>query len=121
MKQLILLLLIVSATVISWSSCAKNQEINSTTIDGLSYSVASSSLLTPILTTPETEESLIFPQAKVVSEHNRFFEMSIVFNENLQQIIAFFTRSDNDKSYAVNNSFPSETSDQPIDNACKEG
>jgi len=121
MKQLILLLLIMSTTVISWSSCAKSKVINNTTIDSLSYSVTSSTLFTPIITTPETEENLIFPQAKVVSEHNRFFEMSIIFNENLQQIISFFTRSDDEKTYALNNSFPSDTSDQSADNACKEG
>lgn len=121
MKQLILLLLIMSAAVTSWSSCAKSKVINNATIDSWSYSVTSSTLITPIITTPETEESLIFPQVKVASEHNRFFEMSIIFNENLQQIISFFTRSDDEKTYAINNSFPSDTSDQSAENACKEG
>lgn len=121
MKQLMSLFLIMSITVISWSSCAKNKAINYTAIDSSPYLVASSSLLTPILTTPETEDNLSFPQANVVSEHNRFFELSIIFNDNLQQIISFFTRSDDEKIYAVNNSFPSYTSDPSTVEECKEG
>ncbi len=95
----------------SWSSCAKNKVINITTIYSLSYPIAPSSLLAPTLTALETNESLNFSQAKVVSEKNRFFELSIVFNENLQQIISFFTRSNDEKIYAKNNSFPSYTRD----------
>jgi len=111
----------MSAAVISWSSCAKSKVVNHKTINSLSYSVTSSTLFTPIITTTDTEENLIFPQANVVSEHNRFFEMSIVFNENLQQIIAYFTRSDEDKTYAINNSFPSKSSKPLTDKVCKEG
>ena len=96
MKQLISLLLIILVTVMSWSSCAKNKVINVTTIYGLSYPVVYSSLLTPTLTIPETNDNLTFPQTKIVSGHNRFFELSIVFNEKLQQVISLLTLTDDE-------------------------
>lgn len=119
MKQLISLLLIILVTVMSWSSCAKNKVVNVTAINSLSSTVAFSSLLTPTLSTRETNESLSFPQAKVVSEHNRFFELSIVFNEKLQQIISFYSRSSDDNDI-VDNSFPSFTNNQSTGKACQE-
>lgn len=118
MKQLISLLLIILVTVMSWSSCAKNKVVNVAAINSLSFPVAFTSLLTPTLTTIETNENLSFPQAKVVSEHNRFFELSIVFNEKLQQIISFYTRSDEDIEI-VDNSFPSFTNNQSTGKACQ--
>ena len=121
MKQLISLLLIILVTVMSWSSCAKNEVINLTKVYRLTSPIASPSLFTTTLTELETNDSLNFTQAKVVTEHNRFFELSIVFNENLQQMISFFTRSENEKSYAVNNSFPSYTTKPPTVKTCKEG
>ena len=33
----------------------------------------------------------------VVNKHNEFFEMAIIFNEKLQQFLAFFTRSDDEE------------------------
>lgn len=107
MKQLISLVLIIVVSVISWSSCAKNTVINVATMTSLNYPVAHYLLSTPTLTTLETTNSLSFTQTKNVSEHNRFFELSIVFNENLQQMISFFTRSGDEKGFTVNNSFPS--------------
>lgn len=118
MKQVISLLLIIVVTVMSWSSCAKNKVINVAAINSSSYPVAFTSFLTPTLTTIEINENLNFPQAKVVSEHNRFFELSIIFNEKLQQIIAFYTRS-NDQD-TVDNSFPSFTKKQSTGEVCQE-
>lgn len=120
MKQLISLLLIIFITVISWSSCAKNKVINAKIIYALSYPVVYSSLLTPALTTVETNDNLTFPRPKIVSEHNRFFELTIVFNEKLQQVISLLTRSDDKKSDVINKRLLSYTSNQSITNACKE-
>lgn len=120
MKKLLSLLLITLITAVSWASCAKNNVTNMTTFYNLSNAVTPSSLFMTSLTTPETDESLSFPQVKIVSEHNRFFEQSIIFNENLQQVISFFTRSDNKKSTIVDNSFPSYNDNSPTVKACKE-
>jgi hypothetical protein len=118
MKQLISLLLIILVTVMSWSSCAKNTVINVASMYSLTYPVAYYLLSTPTLARLETTDSLNFPQAKIVSKHNRFFEFSIVFNDNLQQVISFFTHSDNESSDALDNSFPSYTSNQSTIEAC---
>jgi hypothetical protein len=95
MKQLIILLLIILVTVMSWSSCAKNTVINVVSMESLSFS-----------------------QTKVVNGHNRFFEFSIVFNENLQQAISFFTHTDNESSDVLDNSFPSYTGSQSTIKIC---
>jgi len=92
MKQLIPLLIIILVSVISWSSCAKNKVVNITTIYSSYYPVSSPILLTTTLTTSEIN-SLNYPYAKVVNEHNRFFELSIMFNEKLQQIISLLNHS----------------------------
>ena len=119
MKKLIPLFVITLITAISWSSCAQNKITNVTTIYTLSYPIAEYSLLSPILTERETNDSLHFPQTKVVKEKNRFFELSIVFNEKLQQLLAKFTRSNNEKSELVKNSIPSYSQNQPAVEACK--
>ncbi|MBL4764931.1 MAG: hypothetical protein JKX67_06585 [Colwellia sp.] len=115
MKQLISLLLIILVTAISWSSCAKSKAIKVTAIYTLHYSV----LPAPTLSKLSTNDSLNFPQVTVVSAHNRFFELSIIFNEKLQQIISFFTRSADEKSDVMANSFPSYTSSQSTGKACQ--
>lgn len=103
MKQTLTLILIILITITSWSSCAKNKILNITTIYSLSYPVAPSSFLMPTLIAPNTNESLIFPQPNKENQHNRFFEYSIIFNENLQQIIAYFIRPDHTKKYDIKN------------------
>lgn len=118
MKALISLLLIILVTSVSWSSCAKNKAINVTAMYSLSGTVMSSSSLVPMLTAFKTSDNLPFSQAKVVSEHNRFFELSIIFNENLQQMISFFTHISDDKSAAVDNKFPTFSGEQAPVNAC---
>lgn len=101
MKQLISLLLIIFITIMSWSSCAKDKVIYATTIYSLSYPVVYSSLLTPTLTISETNDNLTFPRINVINGHNRFFELSIIFNEKLQQVISSLTRSDDEKRDVV--------------------
>jgi len=118
MKQLISLLLIILITVMSWSSCARSKVIEITTIHTLSYSVLPS-LLTPALSKLPKNDSLHYPQAKVTSEHNRFFELSIIFNDKLQQIISFFTHSGDEESIAVESNFPSFISNQSTGKACQ--
>ncbi|MBL4823159.1 MAG: hypothetical protein JKX90_06505 [Colwellia sp.] len=119
MKKLTSLLLIILVTAISWTSCAKSKAIKVTAIYTLPYSVLPTSLLTATLSKLSTNDNLNFPQVTVVSEHNRFFELSIVFNEKLQQIISFFTRSADEKSDVMANSFPSYTSNQSTGKACQ--
>ncbi|NQY86401.1 MAG: hypothetical protein HRT51_01420 [Colwellia sp.] len=119
MKQLISLLLIILVTAISWSSCAKSKAIKVTAIYTLHYSVLAAPLLTPTLSKISTNDSLNFSQVTVVSAHNRFFELSIIFNEKLQQIISFFTRSADKKSNVMANSFPSYTSNQSTGKTCQ--
>ena len=101
-----------------WSSCAKNTVIKVASMYGLTYPVANFLLLTPTLTTLKVTDNLSFSEAEIVSGHNRFFEFSIIFNENLQQAISFFTPADNNSSDAIENSFPSYTSNQSKIKAC---
>lgn len=103
----------------SWSSCARSKVIEVTTIHTLSYSVLPSTLLAPTLSKLPTNDDLHFPHANVASEHNRFFELSIMFNDKLQQIISFFTHSDDERSNAVENSFPSFISNKSTGKACQ--
>lgn len=100
MKQPLALILIVLITIVSWSSCAKNKTLNITTIYNLSYPVAPSSILMPSLRAPDTQDSLIFPQINDKNKHNSFFEYSIIFNENLQQIISYFTQPNNERIWS---------------------
>lgn len=121
MKQFISLVFIMLVTIVSWSSCAKNKVMIDTTIYGLSYPVVSSSILAPTLTAIQTNDNLRYSPNKTSSEHNRFYEFSIVFNENLQQMISFFTHpsNDNEKSELVKNSFSSYDDNQSTINDCK--
>jgi hypothetical protein len=108
MKQLSSLLLIILITLISWSSCAKNKVMIDRTIYGLSYPVVSSSILAPTLTAIQTSDDISYYQNNTNSKHNRFFEFSIVFNENLQQMISFFARPSIEKSEFVENNHSSQ-------------
>lgn len=109
MKQSLSLLLIISITVISWSSYAKN------TVIRVNYSqpsiVISSVVLTPSLSRQHVNESFDFTSNKTTSNHNNFFELAIIFNEKLQQFIAFFTHfGDEAKEIASNDLLSAEVS-----------
>ena len=89
MKQFISLLLIISITVISWSSYAKSTVIR---VDYSQPSPAISSMvLKPSQYTQHTSENFSFVSTKATNKHHNFFELAIIFNEKLQQFIAFFT------------------------------
>lgn len=120
MKQLISLLFIALVTVISWSSCAKSEAITVTTVYAMPYSAESSSFLAPSLSTLELNEALHFPKANVVNNHNRFFELSIIFNDKLQQLIHFFSQTEDDEKNFEDNSFPTFTSNKTTNKACQE-
>lgn len=119
MKHLILLLLIILITVMSWSSCARSKINEVAAVYTLSYSVLPSSLLTPTLSKTQTNDDLYFPQAKVTSDSNRFFELSIMFNDKLQQIISFFTHSGDEKNNTIESVFPSFINNQSTDKTCQ--
>jgi len=89
MKQFISLLLIISITVISWSSYAKS------TVIQVNYSqpspAISSMVLKPAQSTKHANEDFNFVSTEATNKHHNFFELAIIFNEKLQQFIAFFT------------------------------
>lgn len=91
MKQLISLLLIILITIISWSSYAKNTEIRVHSIYIESSYVMNSTVLKPTLSNQQINEYFGFTPRKTINKHKTFFELAIVFNEKLQQFIAFFT------------------------------
>ena len=43
-----------------------------------------------------------FAQENIINERNYFFEFSIMFNDKLQQLIAFFTRDDHGSNAQAN-------------------
>jgi len=89
MKQLILLLLIISITIISWSSCAKSTKIQVNAIYYQSSSATNSLILTPILSYKYSDEDFAVTTNQSTNKANNFFEVAIIFNEKLQQFIAF--------------------------------
>jgi len=69
--------------------------------------------LTPITLTIDNNNDVFgFAQEQVINDHNYFFEFSIIFNDKLQQLIAFFTSDDEESinDEIGNNSFTAKTS-----------
>lgn len=98
MKKLITLALIISITVISWSSCAKHTQINTNSLYNQSI------LVTPVLSNQLGNERYITMPNKTSNNHNFLFETTMIFNDKLQQLIAFFTGyRNNSKEVASNN------------------
>lgn len=95
MKQLILLLLIISITIISWSSCAKNTIIHVNSVYTQSYSTINLTILEPSLkpsvTNKHVNEEFGVTSNHTVHKNHNFFELAIIFNEKLQQFMSFFT------------------------------
>ena len=114
MKQLILLLLTISITIFSWSSCAKSTQI-----------IVNSLYIQPTVATPSTvlEPSLTYKNFREnhdITKHNNqnnFFKMTIEFNEKLQQFISFFNHSHNEIKEIVSNTI--ESSKESISNLDK--
>jgi len=104
MKTLLSLLLIISITVISWATCATNNVTQVNTLYIQSSSTSNNMALKPYLSTLIIDENTDLSPHKANYKHNNFFEMTMVFNEKLQQFIASFKNSDNDvKKIAKNN------------------
>ena len=118
MKQLISLLLIISITIISWSSFAKSTviQVNSLYIQPSS---SSSLLFKPFLSNKLINESFAITSRKTAKNHNGFFETSIVFNEKLQQFIAFFANSHDEIEEVANNNLPYSKNSKPNIQKCK--
>ncbi len=127
MKQLILLLLSISITVISCSSYAKR------TIVQVNYSQPSttvnSMMSKPLLSKQYVNESFGVTSNQTANKSHNFFELAVIFNEKLQQFIAFFTFFDDDVEEVASNelsatdispsSIPSSNSSQSAIQKCK--
>ncbi len=82
---------------------------------GLIYVKSRPKLIPITINLENNTDTFGFAKEKVISEHNYFFEFSIIFNDKLQQLIAFFTRDDDDHSVnekVGSNSFSAKTSIQ---------
>lgn len=110
MKQLILLLLIISITIISWSSCAKSTKIQVNAIYYQSSSATNSLILTPILFHKYSDEDFTVTANQSTNKTNNFFELAIIFNEKLQQFIAFFADLSDEIKALTHHDFLSENS-----------
>ena len=108
MKQLLSLLLIISITILSWSSCAKNNPIQQ--VNTKSFVMINTMVLTPSLSKTPIDEGYSFSANKTLNNHNEFFELAIIFNEKLQQFISFFSRSSDQIKKAISELSFSEAS-----------
>lgn len=80
---------------------------------GLIYTNSLLTLLPTSISLDADNEKFAFADEKVISEHNYFFEFSIIFNDKLQQLIAFFTSNDTSDEVRENN-LTTKTSQQCI-------
>mgnify|MGYP005988930495 CR=1 FL=1 len=90
MKTLFSLLLIVSITIISWSTFAKSNLIQANTLYIQSSSTSELMALKPSLSTRTIDESIALSSNNSKYKNNEFFEMTMIFNEKLQQFISSF-------------------------------
>lgn len=96
MKRLIILVLTISIAVASWSSCAKNTQIKTNSL----YIQQTQTISTPMLITPSLTDQLVNENFTLLAnnrskKHNMFFELTMIFNDKLQQFIAFFANFQN--------------------------
>ncbi len=91
MKQLLSLLLISAITAMSWSCFAKSTVINVTSLYVQPPTKVSSMVLTPSLSHQQIDENFTLASTTQSTRQVNFFEFAIIFNEKLQQFIAFFT------------------------------
>lgn len=104
MKLLLSILIAIAITIISWSTCAKSTMIQVNNLYIQPSSTASSLLLKPNLSNQLIDESFSFTRAQTAIKQNNFFETTMIFNEKLQQLIAYFDNShDEMKEVASNN------------------
>jgi hypothetical protein len=107
MKQLLLLLTISIISITSWSICAKSTEIQINNLYIQPSSTANSLLLKPYLSNQLVNENFSLMRAKDAISHNNFFENTMIFNEKLQQLIAYFNDSHNEMKEVANNNLQS--------------
>jgi len=119
MKQLISLLLIISITIISWSCLAKSTAIKVDNLYVQQSSSASSMGLKPFLSNQLINENFSLTSIKTTDKHNDFFETTMVFNEKLQQLIAFFADSHDEIEEVANNNLSSSKNNKPNIQKCK--
>ncbi|MBL4942057.1 MAG: hypothetical protein JKY81_10385 [Colwellia sp.] len=103
MKQLISLLLTISIIVISCSSYATNTATYVNSIYTQPSSTYNTMVLEPSLSKQLINENFAFTATKTVNKHNTFFELAIIFNEKLQQFIAFFAHFGDEEEGLVSN------------------
>jgi len=119
MKLLLSLLLIISITVISWSSSAKNTLIHTNSIYLQPTSATHSMVLRPSLSNQYVSENYAFTVKQSVHKSHNFFELAIIFNEKLQQFIAFFTHLGAEVEEIANSNFSSTPSSLTDIKKCK--
>ncbi len=103
MKQLISLILLTSIAVISWSTCAKSTVIQVNSLYIQPSTSTSSITLKPFISNQLVAENFALTSGRPANKHNDFFEMTMVFNEKLQQFIAFFDDSHDETKQVANN------------------
>lgn len=105
-------------TVISWSTFAKSALINVNSLYIQSSSTAGSMLLKPYLSNQLIDENFAITPNKTINKHNVLFESTMIFNDKLQQFIAFFTGSHDKISEVANNSIPTSKKNKPTIQKC---
>jgi len=118
MKTLLSLLLIISITIISWSTYAKNTviQVNTLYIKSSSNSIS----LKPYLSNIITDDNNAFKPQKTNKKNNDLFEITMVFNEKLQQLIASFKGSYEDVKNVANNATQSSEYSSKTEKPCRE-
>ncbi len=119
MKQLISLLLIISITIISWSSFAKSTVIQVNNLYSQPYSSENPMILKIFLYNQLVTERFFITPRKTMNKHNDFFETTMIFNEKLQQFIAFFNEYHNEVKVIANNNISSPKNSTPKFRKCK--
>tara|TARA_R110002167_G_scaffold328665_3_gene535033 strand:- start:13909 stop:14277 length:369 start_codon:yes stop_codon:yes gene_type:complete len=118
MKQLISLLLTILITIISWSTFAKSTVIQVNSLYVQPSLTTSSILLKPYLSTQHINENFALTSSKTMNKHNVLFESTMIFNDKLQQFIAFFTRSNNEIKEVANNNLSTSKKSKPTIQKC---
>jgi len=119
MKQFISLLLIISITIISWSSFAQSKVIKVNSLYIQPSTSVKSMVIKPFLSNQLINDNFALTSSKISNNHNDFFAATMVFNEKLQQFIAFFDDSHNEIEEVANNHLSSSKNSEPNIQKCK--
>lgn len=118
MKQLFSLLLAMFITIISCTTFAKSTVIQVNTLY-IQPSTTSSISLKPYLSAQTIDEGYALAPSKTEYKHNDFFEMTIIFNDKLQQFIDSFKDGNNEAEEVANNNFQSAKHNSVNASKCK--